>query len=196
MKTCLDLYAGLGGFSEAFVNDPSWNVIRIDNNPILQDVPHMRIADVKELDPREFEDIDLILASPPCTAFSCGYSSPRAKAHRAGIDQHKYDPDLSLIQTAVRFDRIIKPKFFLIENVVGSIRYFRRLGMYPICMTKPFVFYGRFPQFSMPNGWTHKKPDTSSTNPLRRNIKAKLPLDLSLKILETYEGTTTLQRWI
>lgn len=196
MKRCLDLYSGLGGFSEAFHIDPTWEVIRIDNNPLLSDVPNTIIADLTKLDPRDYRDIDLILASPPCTEFSNGYSSPRAKAHRAGIDQHQYKPDMTLVRTAIQWVNVIKPKFYLLENVVGSIRYFRELRLYPIVMHKPFVFYGNFPQFDMPAGWKHKKPDTWSNNPLRTNVKAKLPLDLSLKILETFEGTTTLGRWI
>lgn len=196
MKRVLDLYSGLGGFSEAFYQDPTWEVIRIDNNPLLSDVPNTIIADLTKLDPRDYRDIDLILASPPCTDFSNGYSSPRAKAHRAGIDQYQYKPDMTLVKTAIRWVNIIKPKFYLLENVVGSIRYFREERLYPISMHKPFVFYGNFPQFDMPNGWKHKKPDTWSDNPLRANVKAKLPLDLSLRILETFEGTTTLGRWI
>ena len=36
----LDLCSGLGGASEAFVKDPYWDVVRIENNPELAHVPH------------------------------------------------------------------------------------------------------------------------------------------------------------
>ena len=39
----LDLCSGLGGASEAFVNHPHWEVIRIENNELLADVPHTRL---------------------------------------------------------------------------------------------------------------------------------------------------------
>ena len=58
MKRVLDLYSGLGGFSEAFYQDPTWEVIRIDNNPLLADVPNTIIADLTKLDPRDYRDLD------------------------------------------------------------------------------------------------------------------------------------------
>ena len=42
----LDLCSGLGGFSEAFVNDLDWEVMRIENNPLLSEVPHTEIIDI------------------------------------------------------------------------------------------------------------------------------------------------------
>ena len=42
----LDLYSGLGGFSEAFVQDQNYQVIRIENNPLLKDVPHTLLGDI------------------------------------------------------------------------------------------------------------------------------------------------------
>jgi len=206
MKRVLDLYSGLGGFSEAFARSASWEVIRIENNPLLADVPHTIHADIFDLDPRDFTDIDLILASPPCTEFSLGYAGPRSVAYRQGIRGDDYKPDMSLVKEAVRWNAIIKPKFFLMENVNGSQRYFAKVRQYMIMKHGPFVFYGNFPLFSMPSEWSHTKgkskktgkkgQDTWSTDPLRTNKKAKLPLELSRAILETFEGTQTLERWI
>ena len=80
----LDLCSGLGGFSEAFVNS-GHEVLRIENNPLLQDVPHTDIIDIFDVrdlledvaienpDPF-FHDIDLILFSPPCYEFSLAYN--------------------------------------------------------------------------------------------------------------------------
>ena len=32
-KLCIDLCSGLGGFSQAFRDDPAWEVITVDINP-------------------------------------------------------------------------------------------------------------------------------------------------------------------
>ena len=159
------------------------------------------------MDPRDplFQGADLILASPPCTEFSLAYGAPRARAYREGIRGDDYKPDMKLIQEAIRWKNIIKPKFFLMENVNGSQRYFRKLRIYPIMKHGPFVFYGNFPNFQMPEGWRHiketrKKGDGGmsawSSDPLRANKKGKLPLELSQKIKITYEGQPTLGNWI
>mgnify|MGYP003324403462 CR=1 FL=1 len=41
MKYMLDLYAGLGGASEAMIQDVEWDVRRVDNNPLLMMVENM-----------------------------------------------------------------------------------------------------------------------------------------------------------
>jgi len=194
----LDLYSGLGGFSEAFVEDQNWEVIRIENNPLLAGVPHTIPADIFDLDPLDFLDVDLILASPPCTEFSNAYGAPRGVAYRAGIRGDDYKPDMSLVKEAIRWKNIIRPKFFLMENVNGSQRFFRKLRLYPIMFHGPFVFYGNFPPFDMPPEWEHLKSekDTWSDDPLRANKKGKLPLELSKQIKMTYQGQPTLGEWI
>ena len=69
----LDLFSGLGGFSEAFLRAGD-EVVRVENNPLLSEVPATTLQDVKEMRDRlrRFKDegqpirkIDLVLASPP-----------------------------------------------------------------------------------------------------------------------------------
>lgn len=51
-KHFLDLFSGLGGASEAFLKDASnWNVLRIDNNPLLSEVPNTVIMDLNDFTP-------------------------------------------------------------------------------------------------------------------------------------------------
>ena len=195
----LDLYSGLGGFSEAFVQDQNYQVIRIENNPLLKDVPHTLLGDILEMNPKDplFQGADLILASPPCREFSLAYGSPRGRAYREGIRGDDYEPDMKLVQEAKRWNEIIKPKFFLMENVNGSQRYFANENLFPIMKHGPFVFYGIFPYFLMPRGWSHLKTheDTWSSDPLRANKKGKLPLALSIQIKKTFEAQSTLLEW-
>ena len=91
----LDLFSGFGGFSEAFVlnND---EVLRIENNPLLSEVNHTVLMDVRKLrdiikqgliegDLNPYLcNIDLIVASPPCYDFSLAYSAPQAIIARNG----------------------------------------------------------------------------------------------------------------
>lgn len=196
-RVCLDLCAGLGGLSEAFVRSPNWEVIRIDNNELLSDVPHMRIADITQLDPRAFSDADVILAGPTCTDFSMAYSAPRSVAWREGIRGSDYKPDMTLVRTVQNWISIIKPDHWLIENVNGSQEFFRKVRLYPSMKHGPFVLYGTWPRFSMPREWRHSKfdGDTWSSDPLRANRRGKIPLELSRAILESLEGCVTLERW-
>ena len=52
MKYMLDLFSGLGGASEAFVDCPGWNVLRVENNPLLSGVPNTVIMDINNFTPR------------------------------------------------------------------------------------------------------------------------------------------------
>ena len=55
MKHMLDLFSGLGGASEAMVQDDTWSVLRIENNPLLGGVPFTIIDDVRNLQPHRFD---------------------------------------------------------------------------------------------------------------------------------------------
>ena len=53
----LDLFSGLGGFSEAFLRAGD-EVVRVENNPLLQEVPCTTLQDVREMRDRlrQFKD--------------------------------------------------------------------------------------------------------------------------------------------
>ena len=69
----LDLFSGLGGFSEAFVLAGD-EVARVENNPLLSEVPHTTMQDVLEMRDRlaqyqaegvPIREYDVLLAGPP-----------------------------------------------------------------------------------------------------------------------------------
>lgn len=188
MRHFLDLFSGLGGASEAFVDRPGWSVLRIDNNPILSGVPYTRIKDVKKMwiQPYAHATIDVVWASPPCREFSLGYNSPRSIATRNG---EPYEPDLSLVLRAVEIIDIVKPRYWIIENVIGSIKYLKPILGEPRQIIGPYVLWGNFPLLSVDKGGlTHKKDkDVHSGNPLRSNIKAKVDLEISRALLRAVE---------
>ena len=70
----LDLCSGLGGFSEAFL-ERGHEVTRVEIDTRFKDVTNTIIGDVFQISTGQIKDllihdIDVILASPPCQAFS------------------------------------------------------------------------------------------------------------------------------
>ena len=196
-KHFLDLFSGLGGASEAFAQDlGNWTVLRIDNNPLLGGVPMTVIDDIKLLAhdlnpagmfPRTLEKIDVIWASPPCREFSNGYSSPKS-IHAREHGLQSYEPDMSLLTAALDIIEIVKPKYWIIENVVGSIRYFKEFLGEPRQIIGPYVLWGNFPMLSLSEDVAKKgKKDVHSANPLRANIKAKVDFAISKALKDAVE---------
>ena len=196
MKYMLDLCTGLGGASEAFHLDPNWDVIRINNNPLLEDVDNMIIDDIFETNVGVPGcRFTYIHASPPCLDFSTAYEAPKSKAQRAGDE---YSPDLSLVKRCREIIQYHKPKFWSIENVVGSINDLTPLLGTPQFLVGPFVFWGNLPYPIIPAGFKHLKSehDTWSTDPLRANKKALIPLEISRALLSSIVDQTFLEDWI
>ena len=184
MRHMVDLFSGLGGASEAMVQ-AGWHVLRIENNPLLSEVPFTVIDDVKlirdSVESRvDIRPIDLIWASPPCRAFSNAYASPKSiHAREHGLES--YEPDMSLFEAAIDIIEKVKPKYWIIENVVGSIRYVEPLLGIPRQIIGPYVLWGNFPFIDVDESQLvpKKKKDVHSANPLRANIKAKVDFAVS-----------------
>ena len=197
MKVMWDVCSGLGGASEAFMNRDDWTVIRIENNPILQGVENTHDLDVL-LWPDWVDDLpkpDLIWASPTCTEFSEAYSAPGPVARRNGLD---FEPDMTLVFACQDLIDHIQPQYWVIENVKGAIKYFTpHLGEFSQRISA-FYLWGLFPTIFMPDGWRHSKNDgdVHSGNPLRRNLRALVPWELSKAFYQAISEQTTLKRWL
>jgi len=180
----LDLFSGLGGFSEAFYLAGD-EVVRVENNPLLAEVPATTMQDVLTMRDRllEFEErgepirsVDVIMAGPPCKEFSLAYGAPRAVAHRAN---EEFEPSMELLEATMEIIRIVKPRYWIIENVVGSIKYFEEFGLPARQIHGPHVFYGNYPMFRPGAIPTKASKDKHSGNPLRANHKALIPFTIS-----------------
>lgn len=191
----LDLFSGLGGFSEAFVlNDDE--VLRIENNPLLSEVKHTVMMDVCKLRDIIAEgltqgdlnpyllNIDLIVASPPCYDFSLAYSAPQGIIARKGKEEFEaYQPDMELFDVTLEIIEMLKPRYWIIENVRGSIRHCEKIGLVPRQKFQAYVLYGNFPKFTPPRMETKEKKDIKPHgHPLRANYRALIPLELSESI--------------
>lgn len=176
----LDLFSGLGGASEAFVDDPDWVVRRIDNNRLVADVPHTIIADVMGYTPRI--EYDLIWASPPCTEFS--------QARKPQIP----NPSMKLVERTIAIIEATNPRCWIIENVKGAIKHFAPLLGPPRLILGPYCFWGNFPLFWVDmEGYSKMEDDAWSTDPLRPQKRAYVPIEISTALREALRQQTTLE---
>lgn len=202
MKWVLDLCSGLGGASEAFIESEIFRVVRIENNPLLKDVPHTRMLDVLEwVDwlPELIQEMGgrpvLIWASPPCLEFSFGYSAPGPKAKREG---RTFEPDMSIVEAVWDIIEFAKPDWYVVENVKGAVGHFLPyFGRYKQIIG-PFFLWGKFPHIDDTNIKivAGKTQDWNIGDPLRSNKRAIVDIQVSRGLLEAVCMQTTLyQDW-
>jgi len=189
----LDLCSGLGGFSEAFVA-AGHEVLRIENNPLLVDVAHTKIMCIFEF--RDWlEDngghncglgIDIILFSPPCLEFSLAFDAPRAVWARenAGIP---YEPSMDLLECGMEIIELLKPRYWIIENVRGASPYFSQLLGRARQINEAYFFWGNFPSF-VPGKFPSKAEKDERWNPLRANVRGKVPIEISKALLKAIQS--------
>jgi len=191
----LDLFSGLGGASQAFL-DAGWEVHRIENNPALGYVPNTKIMDVRKLLENDYfcsEFYDLVWASPPCLEFSNAFAAPKSIARREGID---FRPDMRLVNAAKDIIDYLQPKHWVIENVMGAQEFFNPILGKPTQFIESFVLWGKFPRICMPVDFKHLKHDVGSQNPLRANYRAIIPFEVSEQLRRSIIEQTTLGDWI
>ncbi len=123
----VDLFAGCGGMSEGFimngfnliaVNDVDKNIMLTNkyNHLKYADESHFILGDVtleetkqRIIDACEGHQVDVVIGGPPCQGFSyAGWRNPDDKRNQ-------------LFRDFVEMVRRIKPKFFVMENVLGIL---------------------------------------------------------------------------
>ena len=119
--TYIDLFSGSGGFSLGFDNVGFKNIFSIDIEPSFcetykynfpknklseKDLCQLSNEEIKYL--KEVEDVDVVIGGPPCQGFSIA-----GNIGRKFID----DPRNKLFKEFVRVVKVVKPKFFVMENV-------------------------------------------------------------------------------
>lgn len=160
-RVCLDLFSGLGGFSAAFHDSDEWRVVTVDVEERF--TPDIQ-ADVMDLRPRDLPDADVVLASPPCTAFSMA-------AHGTHIDSGGNPVSdwgrlsIALTHHTVGLCRALNPDWHVIENPMGGMR--RQLGrpdahvwwcQYGSERAKPTDLWGRIPPSFEPKRCHRESP--------------------------------------
>ena len=195
----IDFYSGLGGASEAFVQDGRYQVSRIDNNIELKDVQHTYFCDILKLQIKEIEMLygkaDLMIFGPPCYDFSLAHSAPQGIAAREKRLE-SYIPDMSDLNKVIEIIEYCQPKYWIIENVAGSLRHFEPVLGGFTQKIGPFFLWHNLPALSMLNDDLseivgHKtKSDPGPREVLRSNYRAKWPLVMSKALLKSFETPT------
>jgi site-specific DNA-cytosine methylase len=108
-RTCLDLFAGLGGFSSAFEDADGWDVVTVDIQERFN--PDIR-ADVLDLRPSDLPDADVVLASPPCTEFSTMQNL------NGGVDPS--GDTIALVYHTLGIIHGLAPEYWFLETRSGS----------------------------------------------------------------------------
>ncbi len=166
----IDLYSGLGGFSQAFL-DRGHEVIRYDNNERFKDVPNTVIVDVWDLTADDLRGADVILASPPCTNFSVAglrFHWPGGRPTEKTLEQ------IELVKHTVRIITEANPDYWVLENPRGMMR--RVLGT-PVITTywnawgapylKPTDLWGKIPALDWPKPCCWEKSPRGGTTGLQ-----------------------------
>jgi DNA (cytosine-5)-methyltransferase 1 len=124
--TVADFFCGAGGFSEGF-KEAGFNVVfGLDNwEPAIKTFqfnhPEAKCATISILDISEEEvsrvipDTDVIIGSPPCTYFS--------KSNKGGNGDKK--EGMELVTKFLQIVAVKKPKYWILENVVGLQSYIK-----------------------------------------------------------------------
>lgn len=115
----LDLYAGLGGFSQAFV-DRGHHIVTVDMDPrfnptIVGNIRHMTTYDIPQ------QPFDVVLASPPCTCFTVmqigrNWNKDHTPKTQAAADAWQ------LVQHTVELIGWLNPTWWVMENPRGKLR--------------------------------------------------------------------------
>ena len=118
-KRAIDLFSGAGGLALG-LRQAGFNIVgsvEIDKDAtktMQTNFPESKhiykpIEEVEDSEIKEFKKIDLVAGGPPCVGFSvAGYRNPK-------------DPRNLYYREYLRFIKILKPKFFLMENVPGIL---------------------------------------------------------------------------
>lgn len=199
----LDLFCGLGGFSQAFAESERWTVTTVDVEPRFE--PDIQ-ADVFELRPSDFDhEFDVVLASPPCKCFSRAAAwadhfdsdgTPQTPAARESV---------TLVYHTLELIEALAPRYWFLENPMGS-KVKQYLGgptarvtycQYGTTYQKPTYLWGEHPpmtyRWCSRSGHCHEHgslEDEFDERPLPRDPaeRAKVPAQLSTAIRDACEA--------
>jgi site-specific DNA-cytosine methylase len=199
VKVFVDLFAGLGGASEAFFQHPDWHVIRIDNAEyLLEHTQGLTICDlsnteraismIENMIPELVSGEIVFWASPPCQQYSI-----------ANPTRSPDDFDNTLVLAALEIIEHFQPDAWIIENVKGAIEEFNDIIGHPWRQRiNAFYLWGEFGllAFKDISDTEHKKLDAKGSRLLRPNMRALVPYPVSLALLNVFEHQRTLLDWM
>lgn len=187
----LELFSGTESFGKV-ARERGHEVFTIDINPkfkpsLVKDISKLYISEI----PDEFQNPDVIWASPPCTKFSIA-------THRHWENQQpkiETMKDIKLLHDTLRIIFELHPKFWFLENPKGRMRWIMGLppntvyyGAYGHPCLKPTDLWGFYPNinFKEPDG-NEKLGNMSVVLKRDATSRSVVPKALCLQIIEALE---------
>jgi hypothetical protein len=153
----VDLFSGLGGFSQAFL-DRGHDVTRYDVDPQFKDVPNTIIKDILELHPGDLQNLDVILAGIDCTHLTYANADPKEYNLAKRLALHT----MQLIdKSAPSFFAVENPKASRLWNIIGPPNYITEWGGWGTPYRKPTGILGRLPLIDWPMRYVEPAPKES-----------------------------------
>lgn len=201
-RRVLDLFAGLGGFSSAFEQSERWDVTTVD---IEERFDPDIVADIKELTADDLDEYDVILASPPCKAFSVASIGHHWDKEDKSPETEFAAQAIELVNHALELIDDLDPEYWFLENPRGMLR--KKIGdpegtvtwcQYGANRMKPTDLWGDHPEGfeykSCKNGAPCHESAPRGSKTGTQGVKgsaerAKIPHGLSKSIKEHVEET-------
>lgn len=203
----LDLFSGLGGFSQAF-RDRGHEVVTVDIDPRFS--PTI-CADIMDLSADDLpDDVDVILASPPCNVFSVALFWKHYWKGRGVPATEEAVNAIDLVEHTLHLIEEVGPRWWWLENPRGMLRHVPVMKKYPrVTVTycqygarwmKPTDLWGRWPPTWKPRPMCHpgdpcheaapRGTKTAGIQGIRDPAeRAKVPYELSKEICVACENS-------
>lgn len=178
----VDWCAGLGGMTDGMLSAgfETWAVDIEGHEPFPSGARRV-LHDIRTADPfLTVPKADWDHCSPPCQRFSL------ARAGR--VADPPTEADLDILKAFLRLRDARLPRFWSVENVRGSLKWFRPLLGEPVLRHGPFYLWGNFPPFLVERSglrkgiYGSKSPTTARLGKQTRRPAmeaSRLPLELT-----------------
>lgn len=189
----IDGFTGAGGMADGMLA-AGFEVVGIDTVRRKENRAEVMVQDIRQVDPRTIQALAPVWVhlSPPCQRFSL------ARAGR--VADPPTEKDLELLEAGLRLRDAVKPRFWSVENVRGSVKWFRPILGEPRLKHGPFYFWGNFPPFlvgasGLKKGiYGSKSPTTKrlgkQTKPKDPWLSARLPIEITRPMAEAVASAT------
>ena len=187
--TVLSLFSGTGSWT-AYYPD-SVHVFSIDSNPKFNATFGENILDWDYKYAFRYKIIDVIYASPPCNLY---FTKLKQLTGSVVFNESDFELSKKLVDKTLEIIEYLQPRFYIIENPVGKMRY-----MYPFIFhqeyhTLDYCMYG-FPYRKPTDIWTNVNIEYKRCNHLKHNRivknnystvdRGRIPSELALMVMDT-----------
>ena len=185
----LDVFCGRWGWSKGFASE-GFEVVGIDIEEHVPPLFSFIKADIRTLNPLDYQNFDVIIGSPPCVEFSVAkriYTEdykPQCKA--------KPFEGLKLVYAYLNFVDVAKPKIWAMENVLNMINWYKIQPKLIFKISKRGFrgLWGNFKPFMMPD-FSSKRRLSYELHPnlkIRASIHAEIPFYISKVIAQEFKS--------